>query len=137
MNLQGSLTHDVSNVEICVTDLRTRTIEYLFENAISGTHVVDMVVGTEHQRSFIRSVPTGVPLLPILTYPKQTMQYVLLGLIALVNTASGRRLLRSADRYERDANEALDRLEKSLNRYFGLSNRKSPPRGILGSFLRG
>jgi len=114
-NLQGSLTHDISNVEICVTDVRTRTVQYWFEKQ-SGNISIPAIAGTEVQRAFIRTVPTGRPILPILTYPKSSMQYILLGFLALTNTAGGKKLLRTADRYENLADKRLNRIEQQLNK---------------------
>jgi hypothetical protein len=122
-NLQGSLTHDISNVKICVTDTRSRTLEYLFENASGEAQVV----GLEQQKYFRRIIPTDIPkFVPQLKLPNKPMQYVLLGLLAIVNTAGGKKLLRSADRYENLINKRLDQIERSLNRRLGLPNTKSP-----------
>jgi len=115
-NLQGSLTHDISNVEICVSDLRTRSIEYWFEKA-SGNTSVSSIAGMEVQKSYQRIAPVTRPFLPILTYPKSSMQYVLLGLLALTNTGAGKKLLRTADRYEHLADKRLDRIEQKLNKF--------------------
>jgi len=114
-NLQGSLTHDVSNVEVCVTDLRTRSIEYWFEKA-SGNTSVPSIAGMEVQKSFQRLAPYSVPLLPILTYPKSSMQYVLLGFLAVTNTGAGKKLLRTADRYENLADKRLTDIEHRMNK---------------------
>jgi len=114
-NLQGSLTHDVSNVEICVTDKRTRSIEYHFEK-VSGNACVPAIAGIENQRAFIRQVVNYRPFIPILTYPKSSMQYVLLGFVALTNTAAGKKILRTADRYEKVADKRLTDIEWRLNK---------------------
>jgi len=122
-NLQGCLTHDVSNVKVCVTDTRSRTLEYLFENDAGQA----LVVGLQNQRYFRRIIPSDVPrFVPQLKLPNKPMQYVLLGFLALVNTAGGKQLLRSADRYEDLLNRKLDQIERSLNRRLGLPNTRAP-----------
>jgi hypothetical protein len=114
-NLQGSLTHDISNVEICVTDTRERTVRIFWDVGWSHT---DRQTGEERQRSFVRSIPNSVePFLPALKLPHSVMQYVLLGLIAINNTDQGRKLLRSADRYANLLDRRLDRLDRNLGIY--------------------
>jgi hypothetical protein len=114
-NLQGSLTHDISNVEICVTDTRERTVRIFWDVGWSHT---DRQTGEERQRSFVRSIPNSVePFLPALKLPHSVMQYVLLGLIAVNNTDQGRKLLRSADRYANLLDRRLDRLDRNLGIY--------------------
>jgi len=91
-NLQGSLTHDVSNVSVCISDTRTREITRI---TWGTTGLQARWVG--YQRYYSR-IPTTVPLLPPLLYPRRYMQYVLLGFIALASTSGGRKLTKQADR---------------------------------------
>jgi len=84
-NLQGSLTHDISDVHVCVSDLRTRTIRVLCED-VGGPD--NHVLGNVEQRSFTRSI-SSVPLLPVLRKPSRVMPYVLLGLLGLTHTKVG------------------------------------------------
>lgn len=122
-NLQGSLTHNISNVEICVTDTRYRELTYLFEDE---NHVVD-VRGREKQRRFERyPIAYKVPFIPALKLPKNPMQYVLLGLVALVSSRGGQKLLRGADRYEDLLNRRLNRIEDALNKRLGLRPTNNP-----------
>jgi hypothetical protein len=111
-NLQGSLSHDISNVKICVSDLRTRQIETEFNGGFGS---YDTLATTVKQREFIRVISDFTPFIPSLTAPRRPMQYVLLGLIALTSTAGGRRVLQTADRY---ANRLGRRFENSLIRFF-------------------
>jgi len=128
-NLQGSLTHDISDVEICVTDTRYRELTYSFEDV---NHAVN-VVGRERQRRFERrKVSYAVPFIPSLQLPKNPMQYVLLGLVALSSSRGGQKLLRSADRYENLLDRRLNRLEDALNKRLGLRPTNNP----WGSFAR-
>jgi len=114
-NLQGSLTHDISDVEICVTDTRERELRYLFDTGPS--HRV-AEVGREKQRCFLRSIPSTVSLyVPQLRLPRSTMQYVLLGLVALSGTDSGQKLLRTPDRYTNPLDRRLDRIEASARKW--------------------
>ncbi len=128
-NLQGSLTHDISNVEICVTDLRTRELRYLFENP----SLSQAEVGREMQRLFERDkISYSTPFIPSLKLPKNPMQYVLLGLVALSSSQGGQKLLRGADRYENLLNKRLNRIEDALNKRLGLRPTNNP----WGSFAR-
>lgn len=109
-NLQGCLTHDISNVTLCLTDTRYREIEYLFEDVSGGL----AAIGIERQKYFSRTIPARVPFLPSLTRPRSAMQYVLLGFIALTNTSKGKLILRTADRYLSPINKGLDRLDRLI-----------------------
>jgi len=114
-NLQGSLTHDISDVEVCVTDTRERELRYLFDTG--PTHRV-LEVGREKQRLFLRSIPGSLPLyVPQLKLPRNVMQYVLLGLVALSSTDQGRRLLRTPDRYTNPLDRRLDRIEAAARKW--------------------
>lgn len=101
-NLQGSLTHDISNVEICITDARSLETEILS----STTHAPqgEVIMG-EKLRYFNRFVATDMPrFIPQLRVPKNPMQYVLLGFIALsgyLNSPEGRRLERALEKLNR------------------------------------
>jgi hypothetical protein len=129
-NLQGSLTHDISNVEICVTDLRQREIRILWD---TGWSHAEREVGREKQRYFGRSIPSySVPFIPSLKVPGNPMQYVLLGLLALSGSRGGQHLLRTADRYENLLDRRLKRIEDALNKRLGLRPTNNP----WGSFAR-
>jgi len=92
-NLQGSLTHDISDVSVCISDTRTRSLESRTPNT-TGSNA--QVVGIERQRYYKREI-VGVPILPSLRVPRRPMQYVLLGLLALTNTKRGKLILRGLD----------------------------------------
>lgn len=92
-NLQGSMTHDVSDVSVTVSDTRTARLVTRVENC-SGPN--GQMLAVEDLRSYKRSI-TSVPLLPQLRIPQRPMQYVLLGLLALTNTKRGKLILRSID----------------------------------------
>lgn len=93
-NLQGSLTHDVSNVRICVTDLRTRSIEARCES-INGS--LTHLIGRVNQRYFGRGLVARPPVLPVVRVPHRIMPYILLGLIGLGSTKRGNVILRAID----------------------------------------
>lgn len=92
-NLQGCLTHDITDVRICVSDARTRVIETRTEVLYSPN---GHVAARESQRYYNR-YETTVPLLPPLRVPRRPMQYVLLGLLGLSNTKAGRLVLSKID----------------------------------------
>lgn len=92
-NLQGCLTHDVSNVSVCVTDSRRRSIRTRHSDT-SGP--IGQVIGVEEQKAFFR-YPATVPLMPALRYPRRAMPYVLLGLLALNKTKKGKLILSFLD----------------------------------------
>jgi hypothetical protein len=112
-NLQGSLTHNISNVKICVSDTRTRKIEQLGES-LGGTPIT---VNTEEQRYYKR-ILAPVPFLPVVTIPRKPMQYVLLVLLAGTNTKQGRKALSELDSLSKDARRSKNRLVNKLNRHF-------------------
>lgn len=87
-NLQGCLTHDVSNVQVCVSDLRERKLAFKWED-LGGNPYEYAVV---NQRYYARSNAV-VPFLPSLTYPRRIMPYVLLGALGLVQTKLGGKIL--------------------------------------------
>jgi hypothetical protein len=115
-NLQGSLISDVSGVSVCVTDKRERVLA-LMSQELGGNGLATVVRFTEEQKYFSR-FPATVPRLPQLTVPRRPMQYVLLGFIALVTTNGGRKLLRTADRYEESAKRTLDRWDAAFRRRY-------------------
>lgn len=127
-NLQGSLTHDVSNVRICVSDLRTRVIEVRNENTAGyNSHVCGRVT----QKFYSRSLYPSVPLLPSFRVPRRPMQYVLLGFISLVSTKRGKIILRGLDQLplSRKVTNAIDAYYrkyrgKPLRAYVGKLERK-------------
>lgn len=85
-NLQGCLTHDITNVEVCVTDLRTRSVRT--RGTGTGGHL-SHTFGVEQQKAFFR-YPAAVPSMPSLRYPRRAMPYVLLGLLGVTQTKAGR-----------------------------------------------
>ncbi len=111
-NLQGSLTHDVSNVKICVTDKRTRVIE-LFCTSVDGqfAHLYNRI----EQKCFTRFSRTR-PILPPLRLPTRAMNYVLLGLIGLSSTNVGNRILTTLDGF-RLPNRLNDNVTRQVNRW--------------------
>lgn len=111
-NLQGSLTQNISNVECCVTDTRTRTV---VTRVNAGNTFNNEPTVTHEQKSFERTLPSGVPLLPQLKFPRNPMQYVLLGFIALVSTKGGKKILWTADRYEFAFKKQLQKLGYRLD----------------------
>jgi len=92
-NLQGSLTHDISDVSVCVSDARTRKIE--MRCADTGGFK-NHVIGVVNQR-YYRRYKAAVPILPSLRLPTRPMNYVLLGLLSLGHTKSGAKVLRLID----------------------------------------
>jgi hypothetical protein len=108
-NLQGSLTHDISNVRVGVSDLRDRKITTVRETTAGQ----NTVVALEHQRFYKRQL-TSVPLLPPLTFPRRYMPYVLLSAIGLTNTQTGRSFLSKGPKLNIDLN--LDALRNRLKR---------------------
>lgn len=104
-NLQGSLTHDINVTDLCVTDLITRDLVTTY---VQGG--VSNVPNTGKQKSFYRASYPKVPYLPSLTVPRRPMQYVLLALIAAVNTKGGNKALRLLD--NSPPSKALNRLAK-------------------------
>jgi hypothetical protein len=92
-NLQGSLVRDVSDVKVCVSDLRTRVVSR-YTKGVDGHSILRW---KSKQRYYSRT-PTTVPLLPPLTYPRREIQYVLLALVGLSSTSGGRNVLRFGDR---------------------------------------
>ncbi len=111
-NLQGSLTHDISVVSVCVSDARTRVIELRHEN--TGGQLAHLT-GRIQQRFYSRS-KTTVPLLPVFRVPQRVMPYVLLGLLGLTVTNRGNRILRAIDgtklssKVSAAINRALDKI---------------------------
>jgi hypothetical protein len=95
-NLQGSLTHDLSEVTVCVSDSRTRVIEVRNEDT-SGYN--NHVVGRVTQKFYTRAQHPSIPLLPSFRVPRRPMQYVLLGLVSLVSTKRGKIILRGLDQH--------------------------------------
>jgi len=93
-NLQGCLTHDISDVQVWLSDTRVRTFEY---RAPDTTGFNSRHVATVTQRMYTRK-RVQVPLFPQLTIPRRPVQYVLLGLLALVNTKVGRKTLTILDK---------------------------------------
>lgn len=94
-NLQGSITHDISDVKICVSDTRTRTLVYRAENT---TGYNSQLVAEVRQKYYSRQIAPRVPYVPSLMLPRRSMQYVLLGLLSLTNTKRGKLILRTLDR---------------------------------------
>lgn len=94
-NLQGSLTHDVSNVRVGISDLRRRTLLYRAEYG--------QVTATV-QQTYYRRTPTSVPALPVLSYPRSTMPYVLLGALGLSLTKLGGKILDKGPKLNVDLN---------------------------------
>lgn len=117
-NLQGSLTHDISDVTVCVSDARTREIVVRRED-VGGANA--RLIGTVRQRYYDRR-ETTVPLLPVFRLPSRPMQYVLLGLLALTNTKGGKLILRGLDglplskKITSKINVALDKLSPRTRR---------------------
>lgn len=111
-NLQGSLTHDISDVQVCVSDARSREIEVRRED-VNGLQAC--LVGRITQRYYSRSNAT-VPILPSFRLPSRPMNYVLLGLLSLTNTSRGKLILRKLDglpfskHISAKINAALDKL---------------------------
>lgn len=111
-NLQGSLTHDISDVTVCISDARSREIEVRRED-VNGVNA--LLIGRISQRYYSRQ-PTTVPVLPPFLLPSRPMNYVLLGLLSLTTTSRGKLLLRKLDglpfskRVTAKINAALDRL---------------------------
>ncbi|DAD52122.1 TPA_asm: maturation protein [ssRNA phage Gerhypos.1_40] len=93
-NLQGSLTHDISDVSVCISDARDREIVVRCSGPGGASSTT---VGTVVQRYYKRS-QTSVPLLPSIRYPNKLMPYVLLGLLTLTQTRGGKVLLSLADK---------------------------------------
>lgn len=110
-NLQGSLTHDISNVDVCVTELRSRTIVIMGPNKAS---VSDQQMASVTQRTFTRK-SVSVPLTPVLTLPRRPVQFVLLGLLAVVNTKSGKLILAYADNMSKLGAAKLLKVNRALN----------------------
>lgn len=98
-NLQGSLTHNISNVRVCVSDLRSRVLETKIEDT-SASAVVSAVIS---QRYYSRETAV-VPTLPVLSYPRRVMPYVLLGALGLTQTKLGRKILAKGPKLNVDLN---------------------------------
>ncbi len=113
-NLQGSLTHDVSDVSVCISDKRERVLE-LRSQALGGNGSATIIRFTELQTYYDRR-SASVPLLPPVTLPSRPMQYILLGFLALTTTEGGQKILYTADRYEWRFNRYLKKLEDALNK---------------------
>lgn len=96
-NLQGCLTHDVSNVRVCISDLRTRELAHRAGNANPAE------VARIKQR-YYRRMPTTVPKLPVLSYPRRLTPYLLLGALGLTQTKIGRLILSKGPKLNVDLN---------------------------------
>jgi hypothetical protein len=94
-NLQGCLTHDVSNVRVGISDLRRRTLRYGAE---------DGKVTATVQQTYYKRMPTSVPILPVLSYPRRVMPYVLLGALGLSTTKLGGKILDKGPKLNVDLN---------------------------------
>jgi hypothetical protein len=92
-NLQGSLTHDISDVTICVSDTRTREIVVRRES-VGGIQAYQ--IGRVSQKYYNR-YSAAIPLLPPVRLPSRPMNYVLLGLLSLTTTSRGKQILRTLD----------------------------------------
>jgi hypothetical protein len=92
-NLQGSLTHNISDVSVCVSDSRERI---LTTTDTSTGSPGGLQLGVERQR-YYRRIPTTVPLLPQLTYPRRYMPYILLSMLGLTTTRPGKKFLKQFD----------------------------------------
>lgn len=92
-NLQGSLTHDITDVRVCVSDKRVRNIMTKGEDT-SGPN--NHIVGYQNQTYYNRFATT-VPLFPVLQLPRRPMQYALLGVLSLQQTKAGKLILRTLD----------------------------------------
>lgn len=92
-NLQGSLTHDINDVVVCVSDARSREIEVRRES-VDGLQAC--LIGRISQRYYNR-YQTTVPVLPPIILPSRPMNYVLLGLLSLTTTSRGKLILRKLD----------------------------------------
>jgi hypothetical protein len=128
-NLQGSLTHDITDVEIITSDKRARNLTYYNENT-SGEPVL---AGLEEQRVYIRASQPGVPFIPSLRIPRQPMKYVLLGLLTLTNTKPGSQVLAFTDGLDK----VTPKLAAALQRAFQKMNsrdRNNLLRLTLGKF---
>lgn len=108
-NLQGSLTHNISNVSVCISDLRTRQLVWRFED-LSG-QPADLV--TVMQRYYSRSTAV-VPRLPAVSYPRRVMPYALLGALGLTQTKLGGKILDKGPKLNVDLN--LNALKSRLLR---------------------
>jgi hypothetical protein len=114
-NLQGSLTHNISNVDVCVTELRMRNIRFMGPDKMSYSGHQMAVV---YQRVFTRK-SVSVPVLPVFTIPRKPMQFVLLGLLGLTTTKQGKLILAWADNMSKLSNKQLQKFNKSLLKYPG------------------
>lgn len=119
-NLQGSLTHDISVVDLCVTDVRERKLVTTLVQAGS-----QYTCNEGEQKSFQRVKYPAVPYLPSLTVPRQPMQYVLLALIAATNTKSGKYALRLLD-----TSRISVKLQSKINRLANAIERRKKAIGI-------
>lgn len=109
-NLQGSLTHDISNIDVCVTEIRERYVKFTGpDKGSTNGHELAVV----KQRVFIRK-KVDVPLLPVFKLPRRPMQYVLLALIGLTTTKKGKLILSWLDKMSRMGNKQLSAINKSL-----------------------
>jgi hypothetical protein len=134
-NLQGSLTHNISNVRVCVSDTRTREIE----TWVTDTNAPSQVLKAKQTQRYYSRQPTTVPRLPPLRYPRRAMPYVLLGLLGLVQTRGGKFILSKLDgsgfstAISRKINSALDKLAPRkrdlLIKAYKSATLSIPPRG--------
>jgi hypothetical protein len=92
-NLQGCLTHDITDVRICVSDKRTRTLDTRMENT-AGPNAQRVYYQLQ---TYYSRFPATVPLLPAFRYPRSPMKYALLGVLTLTNTKAGGVVLRTLD----------------------------------------
>lgn len=108
-NLQGSLTHTISNVRVCVSDARSHTIETRCED-LGGS---PQAYATEELRYYNRYATT-VPNFPVVRVPRRPMQYVLLGLLTLTNTQAGRSALSKIDKLDKYTPNQVRKLRKEI-----------------------
>jgi DNA-binding Lrp family transcriptional regulator len=109
-NLQGSLTHDISDVTVCVSDSRRRILTTYFEG-LGGSG--SQAVALEHQKYYNR-YQTTVPVFPVFNLPTQPMQYALLGLLALTTTKNGDIILNSVDKYDKLTPKVASKIISSI-----------------------
>lgn len=112
-NLQGSLTHNISDVSVCVSDSRIRYLTTSFEG-LGGSG--RQVTAVERQKYYSRFATT-VPILPVFRLPTQPMQYVLLGLLALTTTKKGDIILASVDKYDKLTPKVAAKIISSVKSY--------------------
>lgn len=123
-NLQGSLTHNISDVKVSVSDTRTLTLEYKGASTLgANAHKA----GDVSLRLYKRSI-ASVPKLPPVRLPRRQMQYVLLGLLSLQLTKRGQSVLRGIDG-TRLSKSVTDKINKSIDKNYAL--RKKEVRKIL------